>query len=233
MYTVMMIAVLPIFGSLTSCKKESQDLNSRNSSDLSDQQSALSQKQAAPLKVDLMHGTLTIEDANMLPPVGDNTLLFDNTGHTAVVAPDGHQVTLGEFNRVSGDAKVKCINKGTHVVIHLQGLIPNGVYTVWTVIFKSPGFDGTLTNVIGVGALGPVDGSGNSFTASADGTASLSAITPGGSLSAFGSVGNCLSTEYEIQLWGAYHMDGLTHGATPGNDATWVQHFFFGFKGGF
>jgi hypothetical protein len=26
-------------------------------------------------------------------------------------------------------------------------------------------------------------------------------------------------------------LNGLRHGGTPGNDATWVQHFFFGFKG--
>jgi len=219
-----MIAVLTIVISFTSCKKESQSLNSSNSSTLSEQQTA-------PLKVDLMHTTFTIEDANWSTPTGDATLLFDKTGHTLVTAPDGHQVTLGEFNKVSGYAEIKCINTGTHVVIHLSGLLPKGVYTIWTVTFKSPGFDWTTGNVIGVGALGATDGSKNSFTASADGTASLSAIVPSGSLSAFGSVSNCLSSEYQVQLWGAYHMDGLTHGATPGDDATWVEQFVFQFMG--
>ncbi len=239
MSAVMMITVLTIVVSLTSCKKESRSLSSSSSSALSSSSSsALSEQQAAPLNVELMHPTdiqicCVIEDADKMPPTGDATLLFDKAGHTAVLAPDGHQVTLGEFNRVSGYAQVKCINKGTHVVIHLSGLIPKGVYTTWVVTFKSPGFEETLANVIGVGALGPGDGSKNSFTASPAGTASLSAIMPAGSLSEFGSVSDCLSSEYEVQLWGAYHIDGLTHGGSPGDESTWVEHFFFGFKGGF
>jgi hypothetical protein len=208
---------------ITSCKKENP-LNSENSS-------ALSEQQAAPLRVDIMHTTFTIEDANMMVPTGDATLLFDKTGHTLVTAPDGHQVTLGEFNKVSGYAEIKCTNAGTHVVIHLSGLLPKGVYTIWTVTFKSPGFDNSIANVIGVGALGATDGSKNSFTASADGTASLSAIIPSGSLSVFGSVGDCLSSEYQIQLWGVYHMDGLTHGPVPGDDSTWVEQFVIQFMG--
>jgi len=221
--TVSLLAVLTVMLFLTSCKKENP-LNSGNSS-------ALSEQQTAPLRVDIMHTTFTIEDANMMVPTGDATLLFDKTGHTLVTAPDGHQVTLGEFNKVSGYAEIKCVNAGTHVVIHLSGLFPKGVYTMWTVTFKSPGFDWTTANVIGVGALGATDGSKNSFTASANGTASLSAIIPSGSLSVFGSVGDCLSSEYQVQLWGAYHMDGLTHGAVPGDDSTWVEQFVIQFMG--
>ncbi len=224
MSTVVMITVLTIVISFSSCKKESQSLNSRNSSTLSDQQ-------AAPLKVDLMHTTFTIEDANGGTPTGDATLLFDNVGHTLVTAPDGHQVTLGEFNKVSGYAEIKCINAGTHVVVHLKGLIPNGVYTMWVVTFKSPGFDWTTANAIGVGALGPGDGSKNAFTASPSGTASLSATMPAGTMSEFGSVNNCLSSEYQVQLWGVIHMDGLTHGGSPGDESTWVEQFVFQFMG--
>ena len=226
MSTVTMIAVLTIVISFTSCKKESQALNSSNSSSLSEQQTA-------PLNVDLVHVALHIEDASMQPPAGDATLLWDNRGHTPIMAPDGHQVTLDEFNRVSGYAEVKCINTGTHVVIHMKGLIPNGVYTIWVLTFKSPGFDGTFVNLIGNGALGPVDGSKNAFTASSDGTASLSAIMPSESLSLFGSVGNCLSSEYEMHLAVAYHSDNLTHGGSPGDPSTWVVQFAFPFFGGF
>ena len=220
MSAVTMITVLTFVISFTSCKKESQSLNSSNVSALSEQQS---RQQAAPFKVDVMHSTLTIEDANGSTPTGDATLLFDKTGHTLVTAPDGHQVTLVEFNKVSGYAEIKCINAGTHVVIHLSGLFPKGVYTFWTVVSKSPGFP----NVIGVGSMGPNDGSKNTVMASSGGTASLSAIVPGGPLSVFGSVGDCLSSEYQVQLWGAYHMDGLTHGLVPGDDATWVKQFDF------
>jgi hypothetical protein len=233
MTAVTMTAVLIIVILFISCKKESRALNSSNTQALNSRNSsALSDEEAAPLKLDLMHTTLTIEDANGSTPTGDATLLFDNVGHTLVTAPDGHQVTLGEFNRVSGYAEVKCINAGTHVVIHLKGLIPNGVYTIWTVTFKSPGFTETLENAIGVGAMGPGDGSKNAFTASAAGTASLSAIVPAGPLSELPAiVGNCLSSEYEVQLWGVYHMDGLTHGGSPGDESTWVEQFVFDFFG--
>ena len=94
--TVTMIAVLTIIISFTSCQKESQALNSSNSSTLSEQQTA-------PLRLDLVHEPifldLFIEDANMQPAVGDNTLIWDKFGHVPILAPDGHQVTLGEFSR--------------------------------------------------------------------------------------------------------------------------------------
>ncbi len=205
----MMIAALTFVTSFTSCKKDDKGI----------------------LKVQATHSTLTIEDAKMQEPVGDNTLLYDKAGHTPVTAPDGHHVTLGEFNKVSGYAQVKCINAGTHVVMHFKGLIPNGVYTVWVVTFQSPGFEETLSNVIGVGALGAGDGSQNSFTASAAGTASLSATMPTGAMSEFGTVGSCLGSEYEIQFWSIYHMDGLTHGGSPGDESTWVLQSLFQFKG--
>ena len=235
--TVIMIAVLTIVIAFTSCQKENQPLNST----LSEKQSissSLSQQESAPLKVDVVHVPLFIEDGNVKPPAGDATLLYDINGHTPVVAPDGHQITLGEFNNVSGYADIKCINGGTHVVIHVKGLIPNGVYTMWVVTFKSPGFDGSnpfsngrLTNQIGEGALGAPDGSQNVFTASAAGTASLSVTAPAQSLSEFGTIGNCLSSEYQVQLAAAYHLDSHTHGETPGDPSTWVVQFAFPFSG--
>lgn len=177
----------------------------------------------------IIHVPLFIEDANMQLPQGNATLLWNKSGHVPILAPDNHQLTLGEFNSVSGSTDVKCINSGTHVVLHLKGLIPKGVYTIWVVTFKSPGFDVTFANQIGEGALGATDGSQNSFTASAAGTASISVIMPAGSLSEFGTVGSCLSSEYEFQLAGAYHLDNLTHGKTPGDPNTWTIQFAFDF----
>ncbi len=102
---------------------------------------------------------------------------------------------------------------------------------MWVVTWKSPGFDATLANQIGEGALGAPDGSQNAFTASAAGTASLSVIMPAGSLSEFGTVGNCFSSEYEVQLGVAYHLDMQTHGATPGDYSTFVIPFIFSLHG--
>ena len=217
---VIIIAMLTFTMSLLSCQKE---LSSNNNDAAlpkdavkADNNSGSSRISGAPVKVNSMAMYVKVVNANWQAPVGDATLLFDAVGHAPVVAPDGHQITLGEFNMASGWADVKCVNTGTHVVIHLSGLIPNGVYTIWTMVMNSS------HNFIGVGALGAPDGSENAFTASPAGTASLSVIMPAGNLSAFGKIGNCFGSEFEVLLSTAYHMDGLTHGGVPGNEATWV-----------
>jgi len=193
----------------------------------------ISSPTSVPLNVDLVHVALHIEDKNMMSPVGDATPLFNNRGHTTIMAPRGHQVTLGEFNTVSGKADITCTDYGTNVAMQFQGLIPNGVYSIWVLTFKLPGFHGTFDNLIGNGALGSIDGSENAFIASSAGTASLSVTTHAESLSLFGSVDNCLFSEYEVYLAVAYHLDNLTHGGTPGDPATWVVQFAFPFMGGF
>ena len=119
----------------------------------------------------------------------------------------------------TGTATVKCINQGTHVVVHLSGLRTKGVYTVWVFTYESPGFDGMdpRVNRIGVGALGANDGSQNSFRASASGEGQLSQTMPPGALSAFGNAGACLPLdEFEFHLVVFSHTDGQTHGPVPG-----------------
>ena len=241
MSTVIMMAVLTTVFSLTSCKKESQSLNS----DKISEQAALNsgEKSVGKLKIDLVHVYEHVVDASGARPTSTTlpgTLLFDKRRYfplipNPVLAPDGHQITLGEYNMVSGWADVKCIKKGTHVVMHLQGLIPNGVYTIWVLTFKSPGFNPTLpnpfVNLNGNGALGAPDGSQNAFKAGSDGTAELSVVMPAESLSNFGSVPNCLGDVYETHIVAAYHSDQLTHGGSPGNPATWVVQFAFPFLG--
>src|SRR6266571_1464396 len=59
--------------------------------------------------------------------------------HPPILAPDGHQLTLGEWLTAKGRASVKCINKGTQVVIEMSGLIPNGVYSIWYVSLDKDG----------------------------------------------------------------------------------------------
>ena len=46
----------------------------------------------------------------------------------------------------SARGAVKCSSDGTHVVLHYSGLVPKGVYTVWTVIFNGPFPAGSATN---------------------------------------------------------------------------------------
>lgn len=231
---VTIIAILMMIVSVISCQKESSSNNSTSSKELKtstdvNKNSQRHEDDNDRLKVDLIHIYTDVEDANMMPPKGENTLLYDHTGHAPVLTPDGHHVTLEEFNEVSGSAHIKCINTGTHVVVHLRGLIPKGVYTIWIMTLKSPGFNGTFANLNGVGSLGAPDGSQNVLTVKGDdhGTADLSVTTPAESLSIFGAVPSCWSGVYEVMLSGAYHLDGLTHGPTPGNFSTYVLQFGF------
>ncbi len=71
-----------------------------------------------------------------------------------VLAPDGHQLTLGELSQVRGLATVKCDNRGTGVKIKLSGLIPGGVYTIWLLTFEQPGFTTDFAHLIGEGIVG-------------------------------------------------------------------------------
>ncbi len=91
-----------------------------------------------------------------------------------VLAPDGHQMTLGEFKAVVGRAVVKCINQGTHSALHFSGLQPNGVYTVWvfTVNPTPP------PPYLGAGTLGRTELSENHFIASEAGEGQISRTTP-------------------------------------------------------
>ena len=134
-----------------------------------------------------------------------------------LLAPDGHQLTLGEYMAASGRAAVKCINAGTHSVLHYSNLIPNGTYSVWLALPNPT----PPPRLIGGSTLGPVEPA-NSFTASEAGEGEISLITPAKNLSIFGgSIGECfLDQPVEIHL--AYHTDGQTHGDLPGPLDAWV-----------
>ncbi|GAC1476856.1 MAG: hypothetical protein NVS1B4_18490 [Gemmatimonadaceae bacterium] len=154
------------------------------------------------------------------------TLVYESRKGNALRAPDGHQLTLGEFLMAKGTASLECEKNGTEAEVHVSGLVPNGVYTIWTVTWKSPGFDGTDKNLIGVGSLGPRNGSQNAFRATANGKGEVEAVIPAGPLSMFGSVGACvLTSEFETHIVGVYHMDGKSYGPDLGPDGTLAEQF--------
>jgi hypothetical protein len=224
---------------LSSCQKELRTSPS-TITDATKSSLAANVGKGAPFKVDLQHVYMHIEDAMGNAPSGDATLLFNKNGgqHLPIMTPDGgHQLTLGEYNKMSGYATIKCVNQGTHVVMHLTGLIPNGVYTIWTLVYVAPGFDGVNVpkNRVGFGALGSIDGGANSnaFTASAAGTASISVMRPAGKLMTDGSVNphpnyeipGCFSDVFEVHLALAYHLNNMA--AAPGPPPTWIVQGFF------
>jgi len=144
-------------------------------------------------------------------------------------APPG--VLVIQLNAVDGYASVQCVERGTHVRLQLTHLIPRGVYTIWNVVFKAPGFEPTFANLIGLGAIGSPAGTKNAFRASASGEGTVSAITEAGPLSALGSIGACAPVDqFEWHVVGAYHIDGETHGPVLGPDGTAVEQFGFIFK---
>lgn len=198
------------------------------------------------------------EDGNIPVPgeTKDRTGLYDMRTWAAkqelvpVRAPDGSHVEWGEYSRPTGSASVKCVNKGTHVSVQYDGLIPKGLYTVWNVVFHTPGFQGTLEsiqkNLVGVSALGAPEGGQNVFRASASGQGHVAATTPArspvyavqadpktGEPIPPGTIGNCtLTDEFEWHVVAAYHLDGKTYGPLPGPAGTEVEQVGFIFRNG-
>ena len=157
-----------------------------------------------------------------------DTLIFESRAGNLVTAPDGHQLSLAEFNRAQGSIAVKCVNAGTRTSLHLNGLIPNAQYTIWLNVFGS---DGSPSGGIGAGALGSDNGATQNVVLSdQDGEAEITAVNPGGMLSARGSVGACwITSEAELHVVGIYHIDGRSHGPIPGPDGSFIEQFAFQF----
>jgi hypothetical protein len=186
----------------------------------------------------------TFGDSTGAAPTDDGTLLFVRGGNctntsTPILAPDGHHVNFGEWNDVAGLAEVKCIPEGTAVSLHVSGLIPNGQYSSWVVVFKAPGFnpDPTLpnppaANAITAGPLGLPDGSQNGFVADANGNGHILAILPPGPGTLINIVpfDSCLTDEVEFGVHIAYHIDGATHGPVQGPPCTWAVQRIWEFK---
>lgn len=182
-------------------------------------------------------------DGNKLDATSDpGTLIYSARGdNPPLLAPDGHHLTLGEFDRPQGLAVVSCSDAGTHLTLSLSGLVPNGMYTLWNIVFQEPGFDGTMSNAVGLGSFGANDGSDNAFTASPSGTGSISVVVPAGPLSNVVPpqpevspdetyvVGSCLLEEYQFHIDVNYHADGEAYGGFPGPAGTWAIQAAIGF----
>ncbi len=175
-----------------------------------------------------------VRNDNQEMPTDDSDLLYTAMLNNPVLAPDGHQLTWGEFASVQGEAKAECMEDGTKVTLTLTGLIPYGQYTLWTLVFDEPGMDPSLPRLgsEGVGATGIGDGSDNAFVANGAGEASITVTSPGGDLSLVGTAGNCALTDhFEYHVVGLYHIDGRTYGGEKGPAGTFAEQFGFIFNG--
>jgi hypothetical protein len=155
------------------------------------------------------------------------TPLHEIRVNAPVMAPNGQQVTLDEWNTAGGTITAACVSAGTRITANWTGLIPGGVYTMWSVVLD-PGFDGTLAGLMGsltgLGAMGATDGSQNVFIADASGQGSMTIVQPATALSMMGAIGGCALEEYEYHVVASYHIDGMTHGSDLGPDGTAVEH---------
>jgi hypothetical protein len=173
----------------------------------------------APVQGTLIKPFIPNVDLNGRPATSPSTLMGSffcvglNEPILPILTPSGQPVTLAEYMQATGTAFAKCNSLGTHVVIHLSGLIPHGVYSTWLLIPDGQG------GFKGEGSLGAPDGSQNAFRVSSHGTAELSVSQLAGPLSVFGSVTSCMfDSGFVLAI--AYHLDNQTHGGTPsgGND---------------
>jgi hypothetical protein len=183
--------------------------------------------------------------APLTPDSPEDTPVYDARFHNAATAPDGHQLTVGELTTVTASATAKCVGPGTQIKIDAEGLVPNGVYTVWLLIFNGPFPAGPgpigpfpFGNLAGLGPLGQHDGSQNSFQADENGEGHLNVVVHPGLLYAEPPppflagvqypINGCLD-ELEFHLVAVYHFDSMTYGSGPGYNHGAVEQFGFRF----
>ncbi len=188
------------------------------------------------------YGQITDADGNTISAMSDpSTPIHASRGSKpAFLAPDGHPLTLGEFDRVQGVAIAHCSSAGTHLTLNLSGLLPDGMYTLWLVI-KEPGMDGAVTPV-GLGSFGAAPGGDSQLIVAADGTSSISVLHSAGPLTnsippqpEAGMderyvVGSCLFDEPIFEAHVIYHNDSLMYGDWPGPGETWATQAAFVFS---
>jgi hypothetical protein len=143
-------------------------------------------------------------------------------------------LTLDDFDDVGGTGHIERVAGGTRLTLDITGLIPNGVYTVWSDLYVAPGLTPDFANSIALGSFGATDGSENTFVAGADGTAQFEGIQPAGPMSIFGDAPAYVLdppvSEYYAFL--AYHINGQTYGGEPapgGLEQTFVVQGMAGF----
>jgi hypothetical protein len=193
---------------------------------------ASAQQATTPIQVTL----LEVVDADGNAPADPSDLLYE--GHSPlrdpVLAPPYNvdpsmrqHLTLDDFDNVTGTGHIEGVAGGTTLTLEIAGLIPDGVYSVWSDFYVAPGLTPDFANSIAFGSLGATDGSENTFIAGSDGTATFTGLQPPGQMSVYGE-----APQYALDppvsdwiIFLAYHINGQTNGpepAPPGMENTFV-----------
>lgn len=170
------------------------------------------------------------KDGNL--PLQDDELLYAANTYQPplgflkpIKAPDGHTLTLSEFKKAKGTITVKCNGNGAMVDIVLEGLIPNGTYTVWLAYLKvkkkvGESIQGNDWVYSIKPPLGPPTGTENVLNAGADGTINVTKVHS-----------SCILTdEVALVIPVIYHLNGKTFGGGEIPDVEQVAHLLFYFQ---
>lgn len=126
---------------------------------------------------------------------------------TAIKTPDGHHVTLSEFQQAKGTFKVHCNGETSTVEIALEGMIPGGTYTTWLGYLKTIKKIGDPLSgadfVYSINPpLGASNGSENVMIADGNGSINVTIVHP-----------SCILTdEVALGMPVSYHLNGNTYG---------------------
>jgi hypothetical protein len=143
-----------------------------------------------------------------------------------IKAPDGHQVTLSEFQAAKGNLLVSCNGNSSAIESTMEGLSPMGTYTFWLAylnktrkVGEAIDFANDFVNFNNP-PVGPADGSGNVLTAGAD-----------GKIEATLTHGSCILTdEVALVIPVLYHINGNTFGGGHVPDAEEMVHMLVYFQ---
>lgn len=111
-------------------------------------------------------------------------------------------ITLGDWMKGEGKMTLTCFEDGTgSVEIDADGLIPNGVYTLWGIFWRDFSGDGNFDGM----APSPLGGVPNVTVADLDGSAKI-----------FRNLNYCPQNEPSLVTSAlAYHSDGNVYGGAP------------------
>lgn len=141
-------------------------------------------------------------------------------------APDGHQITLSEFQQAEGELLVHCKGNSSSIEISLEGMIPNGTYTFWLAYLKNTrkvgeqiDFADDFVNQTNP-PIGPSNGSGNVVLADANGKIETTLTHS-----------TCILTdEVALVIPVLYHLNGKTFGGGHQPDAEEIVHMLVYFQ---
>lgn len=174
-----------------------------------------------------------IVDKDGNTPLDPNELLFAKNNFdeplgqlNAIKAPDGHQITLSEFQTANGNFIVHCNGNTASIEISLEGMVPNGTYTFWLAYLKRKVKVGENIDFANdfVNFTNPPIGAAN-------GTENIAIADANGNIGITLSHGTCILTdEAALVIPVLYHLNGKTFGGGHVPDAEEVVQLLVYFQ---